>query len=124
MWGNDPQLNQTAFDKGEKVQESWINPRAEEIRLRLGGSRPSWGWNGRMNGPGILEKLFVEPSTEIFLADNFISACASCHSTSQWPNTLDGTEKGKQVSMTPPMPLSNTEKTKWWPADDSVTMQW
>ena len=53
MWGNDPQLNQEAFDKGQKVQESWINPRAEEIRLRLGGSRPSWGWNGRMNGPGI-----------------------------------------------------------------------
>ena len=57
MWGNDPQLNQAAFEAGDKPKESWINPRAEEIRKKLGGRRPSWGWNGRMNGPG--EQLCV-----------------------------------------------------------------
>ena len=52
IWGNDPKLDQAAFEKGGTPCESWINPRAEELRKKLGGSRPSWGWNGRMNGPG------------------------------------------------------------------------
>jgi hypothetical protein len=52
MWGNDPDLNQAAFERGKKPIESWINPEAEKIRQKLGGQRPSWGWNGRLNGPG------------------------------------------------------------------------
>jgi len=51
-----------------KPKESWINPEAEKLRVGLGGTRPYWGFDGRLNGP----------------ADNFISACASCHSTSDW----------------------------------------
>lgn len=51
MWGNDPQLDQAAVDAGEKPVESWINPRADELRKELGGMRPSWGYNGRLNGP-------------------------------------------------------------------------
>ncbi|KAM5380067.1 hypothetical protein ACJZ2D_003714 [Fusarium nematophilum] len=53
--------------KGAKPTQSWINPAANEIRKRLGGTRPDWGWLGRMNGP----------------ADNVRSACASCHSVSE-----------------------------------------
>lgn len=50
QWGNDPDLTQEQFERGAKVEESWINPAGEELRLHLGGSRPSWGWNGRLNG--------------------------------------------------------------------------
>lgn len=51
MWGNDPELNQAAVDAGKKPVEAWINPEAEKLRLELGGKRPSWGYNGRLNGP-------------------------------------------------------------------------
>jgi hypothetical protein len=57
MWGNDPNMNQEAFENGAKPEESWINPKAETIRLNLGGKRPSWGWNGRLNGPGEFYKI-------------------------------------------------------------------
>ncbi|KAF2757845.1 hypothetical protein EJ05DRAFT_368530 [Pseudovirgaria hyperparasitica] len=67
MWGNDPQLWPADAAKGAKPKESWLSKCADDLRKSMGGTRPSWGWNGRMNGP----------------ADNFISACASCHSTSQ-----------------------------------------
>ncbi|EPQ52663.1 hypothetical protein GLOTRDRAFT_112046 [Gloeophyllum trabeum ATCC 11539] len=65
QWGNDPQLDQQAYESGERVRESWVNPAANDLLEVLHSSRPMWGWNGRLNGP----------------ADNFISACASCHST-------------------------------------------
>ncbi|KAF8601620.1 hypothetical protein BDV93DRAFT_399188, partial [Ceratobasidium sp. AG-I] len=65
QWGNDPSLTQDQFDGGATVRESWISPAGEELRSYLGGFRPSWGWNGRLNGP----------------VDNFASACASCHAT-------------------------------------------
>ncbi|KAF8299951.1 hypothetical protein DL93DRAFT_2122330 [Clavulina sp. PMI_390] len=67
MWGSDPNLDQAAVDAGKKPEESWINLEAENLRLGLGGARPSWGYNGRLNGP----------------ADNFVSACTSCHSTAE-----------------------------------------
>ncbi|KAG8530262.1 uncharacterized protein KY384_004763 [Bacidia gigantensis] len=57
MWGNDPNLNQAMHDAGNTPKESWINPRAEQIRKDLGGRRPSWGWNGRMNGPALIALL-------------------------------------------------------------------
>lgn len=86
QWGNDPWLTQAVHDSDPKAKpkESWINPKAEDWRKILQGSRPSWGWNGRMNGP----------------ADNFISACASCHSTaSRDPMTLGG----KKLGIVPPL---------------------
>ncbi|KAI9036921.1 fungal specific transcription factor domain-containing protein [Aspergillus affinis] len=97
--GNNPELDQAAFERGGKAVESWINPEAEDLRILLKGMRPSWGWNGRTNGP----------------ADNFISACASCHSTSQ----LGGND---QDIMTPPVrKLGDGTRT---PKDDKETMKW
>ncbi|KAG8724663.1 hypothetical protein FRC09_015807 [Ceratobasidium sp. 395] len=72
QWGNDSQLTQARFDAGEKAKESWMNPAGEDLRIHLGGSRPSWGWNGRLNGP----------------VDNFASACASCHATASRYGTM------------------------------------
>ncbi|KAG9000803.1 hypothetical protein FRB90_011740 [Tulasnella sp. 427] len=94
-WGNDPQLDQAAVDAGEKPVESWINPIAEDIRKQFGGRRPSWGYNGRLNGP----------------ADNFISACASCHGTAQLPSA-PMTQLGHL----------NHDKTKWIPLNEKLTM--
>jgi hypothetical protein len=95
QWGNDPNLNQAAVDAGKKPEESWINPRAEELRKMLGGKRPSWGYNGRLNGP----------------VDNFVSACASCHSTAQ--------------SIIAPMAQSGTFlNNKWIPENERLTMTW
>ena len=54
MWGNDPELTPKLANAGQKPKESWINPEAETLRKQLKGNRPSWGWNGRMNGPGKL----------------------------------------------------------------------
>lgn len=52
MWGNDPHLTNEKADAGEKPKESWINPRADYLLKEvLKGSRPSWGWKGRLNGP-------------------------------------------------------------------------
>jgi len=51
MWGNDPQLTQREFEEnGKRPVEQWINPAADELLRQLKGDRPSWGWNGRMNG--------------------------------------------------------------------------
>ena len=68
MWGNDPELDQATFENGGTPCESWINPRAEEIRRKLGGSRPSWGWNGRMNGPGISGPTHILPLTDFVIS--------------------------------------------------------
>ncbi|KAL6915241.1 hypothetical protein ACHAPO_011103 [Fusarium lateritium] len=92
QWGNDPWLTQKVHDHDPKAKptESWINPKAEEWRKLLRGSRPSWGWNGRMNGP----------------ADNFISACASCHSVATRDPIYLGNAK-KPLSIVPPLVTTN-----------------
>ncbi|KAF5023672.1 hypothetical protein F66182_4238 [Fusarium sp. NRRL 66182] len=88
QWGNDSWLTQALHnsDPDLKPRESWINPKAEKWRASVAGSRPSWGWNGRMNGP----------------ADNFISACASCHSTATRDPVYIGTSK-TLVANAPPL---------------------
>jgi hypothetical protein len=61
MWGNDPKLDQAAFNTGTRVKESWINP---DLR-----TPQHLGFLGRLNGP----------------VDNPISACLSCHMTAEVP---------------------------------------
>jgi hypothetical protein len=61
MWGNDPKLDQAAFDGGARVKESWINPDSRTPQ--------HLGFLGRLNGP----------------VDNPISACLSCHMTAEVP---------------------------------------
>jgi hypothetical protein len=58
MWGNDPELTPEAYAKGEKPKESHITDAANTIMYDvLKGKRADpglgWGWNGRLNGPGI-----------------------------------------------------------------------
>lgn len=62
MWGNDPGLSDSAAQSGVKPSES--------IVLSNFGLGRDFGRGGRMNGP----------------VDNSVSACMSCHMTSQWPN--------------------------------------
>ena len=66
MWGNDPDLTEENYNKGQRPIESWINPKAAEA---LPKTRPYFGWLGRGNGP----------------IDNFKSSCVSCHSTASHP---------------------------------------
>jgi hypothetical protein len=61
MWGNDPKLDQAAFNAGTRVKESWINP-DQRTPQHL-------GFLGRLNGP----------------VDNPASACLSCHMTAEVP---------------------------------------
>jgi hypothetical protein len=61
MWGNDPKLDQAAFNTGTRVTESWINP---DLR-----TPQHLGFLGRLNGP----------------VDNPKSSCLSCHMTAQIP---------------------------------------
>jgi hypothetical protein len=61
MWGNDPRLDQAAFNAGARVTESWINP---DLR-----TPQHLGFLGRLNGP----------------VDNPRSSCLSCHMTAQVP---------------------------------------
>jgi hypothetical protein len=61
QWGNDPLLTPERHAAGERVKESWINPKLK-IPQHL-------GWLGRLNGP----------------VDNPMSACLSCHGTAQDP---------------------------------------
>ena len=68
MWGNDPKLDQATFENGGAPCESWINARAEEIRKKLGGSRPSWGRNGRMNWPGKPGPTHILPLTDFVIS--------------------------------------------------------
>ncbi|KUJ20860.1 uncharacterized protein LY89DRAFT_640748 [Mollisia scopiformis] len=88
-WGNDPELTQEMAKAGIKPQEAWINLEVNSVRSSLGGTRPSWGWNGRLNGP----------------VDNYISACASCHAVS---------EKNTHPSMVPPAGANDKQKMKWF----------
>ncbi|KAF4462444.1 hypothetical protein FALBO_10748 [Fusarium albosuccineum] len=91
MWGNDTELTPARAAEGAKPTQSWINRDANDIRKSLKGSRPSWGWLGRLNGP----------------ADNFRSACASCHSVSE----RDPKEK---VQLLPPSGATDAEKMRWF----------
>jgi hypothetical protein len=61
MWGNDPKLDQAAFNAGMRVKESWINPELKTPQ--------HLGFLGRLNGP----------------VDNPASACMSCHMTAEVP---------------------------------------
>jgi hypothetical protein len=61
MWGNDPKLDQAAFNAGMRVKESWINPELKTPQ--------HLGFLGRLNGP----------------VDNPASACLSCHMTAEVP---------------------------------------
>ncbi|KAF8425340.1 hypothetical protein EV426DRAFT_532203 [Tirmania nivea] len=99
MWGNSPELTQNEFEKGNKPTEQWLNPDAQKLMDILGGTKPSLGWNGRMNGP----------------VDNFISACASCHSLAQ------KTGESRLVFKPPPVQLADG---RWVPQNDASTMQW
>ncbi|KAJ6569598.1 hypothetical protein B0H19DRAFT_700414 [Mycena capillaripes] len=95
QWGNDPKLDQAAFDAGQRPEESWINPEAEKLRKALNGKRPSWGYNGRLCGP----------------ADNFVSACASCHSVAQ-SYSAPMVQSGQLIA------------NKWVPLNEKLTMTW
>jgi hypothetical protein len=95
-------MTQAAYDAGCFPNESWINPAASETLSALGGFRPFWGWNGRLNGERLsrlhahrIRMLTPRPVTGP--ADNFISSCVSCHSTAG--RTPDG---APTMRMTPP----------------------
>ncbi|KAL1640295.1 hypothetical protein SLS58_007111 [Diplodia intermedia] len=104
QWGNDPDLTQKRYEDGQTPQESWINPEATKLRASLHGKRPFWGWNGRMNGP----------------ADNFVSACASCHSLAEKQKVAGGVKSSKLVQ-----DMDNLEDNGFGrPKDDEKTMKW
>lgn len=60
MWGNDPGVTPT---NGQQIKESLISDQVPAY------AKAHLGWAGRLNGP----------------VDNPISACLSCHGTSQYP---------------------------------------
>ncbi|XP_078694427.1 uncharacterized protein LOC144923624 [Branchiostoma floridae x Branchiostoma belcheri] len=68
QWGNDPNLTQETYDKGDRPKESWTNPLVKEWNL-LPKTRPYLGYLERANG----------------VVDNFKSCCSSCHSTASIP---------------------------------------
>ena len=133
MWGNDPQLTQREFEEnGKRPVEQWINPAADELLRQLKGDRPSWGWNGRMNGWAFTQLEITMPKIFCSLilshsgikkycrpADNFISACASCHGVAQRINV----DVNAFDILTQPKPVQDC-KAQWIPKDDSKTMLW
>ncbi|CAH1256276.1 Hypp1638 [Branchiostoma lanceolatum] len=65
QWGNDPDLTpEQYYEHDGRPNETWTNPRVKELNL-LPKGRPYLGYLERANG----------------IVDNFISSCASCHST-------------------------------------------
>lgn len=129
QWGNDPKLTQKEYDAGTRPVETWMNPAAEVIRKDLGGKRPCWGWHGRLNGPGELIRRSLMTSRRIprltqesldiwslfhLSADNFMSACLSCHSMA----TSSG---GKLV---PPKAKYDPKTGRWTAQDDKERMKW
>jgi hypothetical protein len=62
MWGNDPELTDSAAEAGVVPQESLISELIPEY------ASGNLGRNGRLNGP----------------VDNPVSSCLSCHSTAQY----------------------------------------
>jgi len=118
MWGNDPDVkpnDQKDEDHPKELKESWINEEATALRKGLHGTRSNWGFGGRLNGPGIISTpirqwLLIRP-----VVDNFVSACASCHSIS---------EKNTKAPMFPPDDATEEEKMKWFrniPAGEPFT---
>jgi len=82
MWGNDPGLSDSDAEAGKRPTESIV-------LSMFGFPRPGgFGRGHRMNGP----------------VDNPVSACMSCHMTSQWPNP---------ASLTPPGG-ANWDTVKCW----------
>ncbi len=73
MWGNDPTLNQAAFDSGKRATESVI------MTDKVQGHPLKLGWLRRLNGP----------------VDNPISSCLSCHSTAQFENDHENDAAGR-----------------------------
>jgi hypothetical protein len=63
MWGNDPILNQAAYDQGRRPAEGIVSASCPVY------ARNHLGWLGRVNGP----------------VDNPASACMSCHSIAESP---------------------------------------
>lgn len=66
QWGNDPSLGPTAYKKGARPTEAWLNPdvrRMFETIRTVSGHPPFLGRYDRLNGP----------------VDNPQSACLACH---------------------------------------------
>jgi hypothetical protein len=55
QWGNDPELTPTIYNDAVKNHLPAVNPYADKLRISLGGTRPYWGFDGRLNGPGKLD---------------------------------------------------------------------
>ncbi|KAL7903776.1 hypothetical protein GGI35DRAFT_491568 [Trichoderma velutinum] len=114
QWGDDSSWNQAKHEAnkadGIGPGECWINPVANNLRKNLHGTRPFWGWNGRLNGP----------------ADNYIASCASCHSTAQTGIDLANNTKKVMNGMTQPGSnlIRDPATNKMVPKDDSLTMHW
>ena len=95
MWGNDPDLTESAYVMGQAPKESWVNPESPIVRYRqnppAGATPPRvLGWAGRGNGP----------------VDNPLSSCISCHSQAQW--------RQPSVKMIPDANLEEIKKLFWF----------
>lgn len=55
QYGNDPEVLQAEYNKGERPKQLWINPDATTLLKELGGKvggekRPWFGWHDRLDG--------------------------------------------------------------------------
>ncbi len=89
MWGNDPKFadDPNGLPQGAKLQETWINPNAPAF------TRDTLGWGGRLAGPmdvatrqGVITTggKYYEPEDDVGS-----SSCISCHSSAEFPWTMN-----------------------------------
>ena len=93
QWGNDPELTQAAYKAGDRPKESWVNPEANKLLRDIGWETPILGVERAHERVSDIPLVVRHFSSGLALkytshgiyrpADNFVSACLSCHSVGQ-----------------------------------------
>jgi hypothetical protein len=88
MWGNDPQFanDPKGLPQGEQLTETWVNPNGPAF------ARDTLGWGGRMAGPmdvATRQGVITTDGKQFGPKDIGASSCISCHSSAEFPFTMN-----------------------------------
>ena len=110
MWGNDPEIPQKDFCTPTKpLQENWINPGTPAYGYQ------QLGWGCRLSGPIDIARRPVQFANGSSCPTARVSACLSCHGTSEFSKTSAGSATLYPLSKGyDPFVVAEPGSKDWW----------
>jgi hypothetical protein len=110
MWGNDPGIAQKDFcSPVSPLQENWINPGTPSYGFT------QLGWGCRLSGPIDVARRPVQFANGSTCATARVSACMSCHGTSEFPSSEDKVATFYPLTVGyDPFVVNEPGSSAWW----------